>query len=169
MYNYSYFSSLLWPAEKQNNCWDSRKAGEWNQGHRRVQCQHTRKTKTLRWQLSSDLNWILCDWFLYLLFCLFSAVLDAAYFVLTAIAHLSDCVSIFRYFRVDSVDPFDTLLYIFTFHKHIHRIIFLKRAVAWHYQRKLNKNSNKLNTLRAEKKKILENVMDKETYKVGFR
>lgn len=48
-----------------------------------------------------------------------------------------------------------------------HRIIFLKRLVAWFFQRKLNRNADKLKTLRAEKRKTLEQVMDKETYKVA--
>lgn len=48
------------------------------------------------------------------------------------------------------------------------RIIFLKRLVAWYFQRKLNRNANQLKTLRAEKKKIIEKVMDKETYKVAL-
>ncbi|XP_058981074.1 endoplasmic reticulum junction formation protein lunapark-A-like [Musca domestica] len=46
-------------------------------------------------------------------------------------------------------------------------IIFLRHLFSWYYQRKLNKNSKKLTALRAEKKKILEQVMDKETYKVA--
>ncbi|KAM7345814.1 zinc-ribbon metal-binding protein lunapark [Cochliomyia hominivorax] len=47
-------------------------------------------------------------------------------------------------------------------------IIYLLRYLfTWYFQRKLNKNSKKLTALRAEKKKILEQVMDKETYKVA--
>lgn len=49
----------------------------------------------------------------------------------------------------------------------IFRIVFLKRLVAWFFQRKINRNANQLKTLRAEKKKIIEQVMDKETYKVA--
>lgn len=44
----------------------------------------------------------------------------------------------------------------------------MKRLVAWYFQRKLNKNGKKLEILRAEKKKILEVVMDKETYNVAL-
>lgn len=47
-------------------------------------------------------------------------------------------------------------------------IILLKRLFAWYYQQKLNRNSTKLSVLRAEKKKIIEKVMDTETYKVGL-
>ena len=46
------------------------------------------------------------------------------------------------------------------------RILFLKRLVAWFFQTKLNRNSAKLSNLKAEKKKVIEKVMDKETYKV---
>lgn len=48
------------------------------------------------------------------------------------------------------------------------RIILLKRVVAWFFQRKLNRNAQKLKELRAEKKKTIEQVMDKETYKVAL-
>lgn len=48
------------------------------------------------------------------------------------------------------------------------RIILLKRLVAWFFQRKLNRNAQELKKLRAEKKKTLEQVMDKETYKVAL-
>ncbi|XP_035775361.1 endoplasmic reticulum junction formation protein lunapark-B-like [Anopheles albimanus] len=46
-------------------------------------------------------------------------------------------------------------------------IFIVKRVLAWHYERKVRLNSNKLKDLRAEKKKILEKVMEKETYKVA--
>uniref|UniRef100_U5EPS4 Endoplasmic reticulum junction formation protein lunapark n=1 Tax=Corethrella appendiculata TaxID=1370023 RepID=U5EPS4_9DIPT len=42
-----------------------------------------------------------------------------------------------------------------------------RKLLGWYFQRKVNKNSTKLSNLRAEKKKILERVMDKETYKVA--
>ncbi|XP_053963869.1 endoplasmic reticulum junction formation protein lunapark-B [Anastrepha ludens] len=48
-------------------------------------------------------------------------------------------------------------------------IIFLRRLFTWYFERKLNKNSNKLTALHEEKKKILEQVMDKETYKVAVK
>ncbi|XP_055918983.1 endoplasmic reticulum junction formation protein lunapark-B [Eupeodes corollae] len=49
-------------------------------------------------------------------------------------------------------------------------IIFLvRRLLAWFFQRKINKNSTKLVKLRAEKKKILEQVMEKETYNVASK
>ncbi|XP_017066272.1 endoplasmic reticulum junction formation protein lunapark [Drosophila eugracilis] len=46
-------------------------------------------------------------------------------------------------------------------------IIFLRRLFTWYFQRKLNKNGDKLSRLKEEKRKILEQVMDKETYKVA--
>ncbi|XP_067632033.1 endoplasmic reticulum junction formation protein lunapark-A [Eurosta solidaginis] len=48
-------------------------------------------------------------------------------------------------------------------------IILLRRVFTWYFERKLNKNSVKLTALHAEKKKILEQVMDKETYKVAVK
>ncbi|XP_034242393.1 endoplasmic reticulum junction formation protein lunapark-A [Thrips palmi] len=46
-------------------------------------------------------------------------------------------------------------------------VIFLKRIVTFYYSRKITKNEQKLSDLRADKKQILEDVMDKETYKVA--
>ncbi|KAH8316190.1 hypothetical protein KR067_001447, partial [Drosophila pandora] len=46
-------------------------------------------------------------------------------------------------------------------------IIFLRRLFTWYFQRKLNKNGDKLARLKEDKRKILEQVMDKETYKVA--
>ncbi|RZC37065.1 lunapark, partial [Asbolus verrucosus] len=46
-------------------------------------------------------------------------------------------------------------------------LIFIKRILTWYYNRKIRKNQQKLTNLKDEKKKILEDVMDKETYKVA--
>lgn len=43
----------------------------------------------------------------------------------------------------------------------------LRYVFTWYFERKLSKNTKKLIALRGEKKKILEEVMDKETYKVA--
>ena len=43
----------------------------------------------------------------------------------------------------------------------------VKRGLTWWYHRKLRKNEEKLDKLREEKTKILEEVMEKETYKVA--
>lgn len=50
----------------------------------------------------------------------------------------------------------------------IFSIFSIKRLVAWYFQRKVNKNSSQLQELRTEKKQLLEQVMDKETYKVAL-
>ncbi|KAL5282773.1 KIAA1715 family protein [Megaselia abdita] len=47
-------------------------------------------------------------------------------------------------------------------------IFFLRRFLAWFFQRKLNNNTKKLNDLQIKKKEILEKVMDNETYKVAL-
>lgn len=46
-------------------------------------------------------------------------------------------------------------------------VIFLRSAISWYYNWSLNKNRIKLNKMREEKKKILEEVMNTETYKVA--
>ncbi|XP_068143830.1 endoplasmic reticulum junction formation protein lunapark-A isoform X2 [Drosophila tropicalis] len=46
-------------------------------------------------------------------------------------------------------------------------IILLRQMFTWYFQRKLNKNGDKLSQLKEKKSKILEQVMDKETYKVA--
>ncbi|XP_034838635.1 endoplasmic reticulum junction formation protein lunapark-B isoform X4 [Maniola hyperantus] len=46
-------------------------------------------------------------------------------------------------------------------------VIFLRSAISWYYNWSLNKNRAKLRKMREEKKKILEDVMNTETYKVA--
>lgn len=46
-------------------------------------------------------------------------------------------------------------------------ITLIKKGLAWFFERKVIGNTEELKQLRAEKKKILEKVMDKETYKVA--
>ncbi|KAF7283953.1 hypothetical protein GWI33_022778 [Rhynchophorus ferrugineus] len=46
-------------------------------------------------------------------------------------------------------------------------IWLIKKFLTWYYNRKLIKNEKKLVTLKEKKKKILENVMETETYKVA--
>ncbi|KAH8261524.1 hypothetical protein KR044_010578, partial [Drosophila immigrans] len=46
-------------------------------------------------------------------------------------------------------------------------IVFLRQMFTWYFQRKLNKNGDKLKQLKEKKSKLLEQVMDKETYKVA--
>ncbi|ALC42584.1 CG8735 [Drosophila busckii] len=46
-------------------------------------------------------------------------------------------------------------------------IVFLRQMFTWYFQRKLNKLDSKLAQLKAKKSSILEQVMEKETYKVA--
>ncbi|XP_063898098.1 endoplasmic reticulum junction formation protein lunapark-B isoform X1 [Helicoverpa armigera] len=46
-------------------------------------------------------------------------------------------------------------------------VIFLRSGISWYYNWTINKNRLKLSKMRAEKKKILEEVMNTETYKVA--
>lgn len=46
-------------------------------------------------------------------------------------------------------------------------IVLLRQMFTWYFQRKLNKNGDKLAQLKEKKNKILEQVMDKETYKAS--
>jgi len=45
--------------------------------------------------------------------------------------------------------------------------VFLKRLITWYFARQINSNETKLIKLREEKKKLLDEVMDKETYKTA--
>ncbi|XP_052742786.1 endoplasmic reticulum junction formation protein lunapark-B [Bicyclus anynana] len=46
-------------------------------------------------------------------------------------------------------------------------VVFLRSGISWYYNWTLNKNRAKLKKMREEKKKILEDVMNTETYKVA--
>ncbi|KAK4299269.1 hypothetical protein Pmani_028444 [Petrolisthes manimaculis] len=46
-------------------------------------------------------------------------------------------------------------------------VYFLKRLLTWHYRRKISRNEQKLKDLRKRREKILEQVMETETYKVA--
>ncbi|XP_045538478.1 endoplasmic reticulum junction formation protein lunapark-B isoform X2 [Papilio machaon] len=46
-------------------------------------------------------------------------------------------------------------------------VFFIRTTISWYYTWSLNKNKMKLKTMREEKKKILEEVMNTETYKVA--
>ncbi|XP_063370783.1 endoplasmic reticulum junction formation protein lunapark-B isoform X1 [Cydia amplana] len=46
-------------------------------------------------------------------------------------------------------------------------VIFLRTAISWYYNWTISKNRIKLNKMKEEKKKILEEVMNTETYKVA--
>lgn len=46
-------------------------------------------------------------------------------------------------------------------------VVFVKRLVTWYYRRELTLNQEKLHDMKEEKKRLLEDVMEKETYKVA--
>lgn len=46
-------------------------------------------------------------------------------------------------------------------------IVLLRSVIARYYDWKLRRNRSRLQVMRTEKKRILEEVMDKETYKVS--
>lgn len=48
------------------------------------------------------------------------------------------------------------------------RIILLKYCVSWYFNSKIDRNNCLLIQLRNEKRQVLQNVMDKETYKVAL-
>lgn len=45
------------------------------------------------------------------------------------------------------------------------RIVTVKRVLTWYYNRKLSRNQLKMKSLKEEKKKMLDKVMETETYK----
>ncbi len=52
-------------------------------------------------------------------------------------------------------------------HVRLHRVWSAHRLLRWHYTRRMRKNAEKSVELRKKKQKILEDVMDTETYKVA--
>lgn len=83
--------------------------------------------------------------------CLFNTTISFSYFVSIQSA---------IYFKLWIVQKLNFFIFF--------RIFFIKRLVAWYFQRRVNKNSSQLQTLRTQKKQLLEQVMDKETYKVAL-
>ncbi|XP_044744585.1 endoplasmic reticulum junction formation protein lunapark [Coccinella septempunctata] len=71
------------------------------------------------------------------------------------------------YFYLFPEDIYQRILYIVPLIASPLIIIFIKRVLTWWYNRKLKKNQEKLSLLRKKKKEILDNVMEKETYKVA--
>lgn len=130
-----------------------------DQEHRRIFDQHSGTPEAFRRQFPCHLDWLVRDCIRCLLFPILSANMAAAYCVHNAAVDIPNCVSkqqMCLFFAFLSHNSFNIIC----------SILLLKRLVAWYYQRKLNKNNVQLNGLRAEKKKIIEKVMDKETYKV---
>ncbi|KAG7157754.1 endoplasmic reticulum junction formation protein lunapark-A-like isoform X2 [Homarus americanus] len=71
------------------------------------------------------------------------------------------------YFHYFPLTLQDQLLYATPFIVFPFLIYLLKRLLTWYYHRKISKNEEKLKNLREEKEKILEQVMETETYKVA--
>ncbi|XP_037789304.1 endoplasmic reticulum junction formation protein lunapark-A-like [Penaeus monodon] len=88
-----------------------------------------------------------------------SLVLYSAIFYLIAVA-----VFYFYYFPPQLQER---LLYATPFIVFPFLIYLLKRLLSWYYRRKISKNELKLKSLRERKEKILEQVMETETYKVA--
>lgn len=145
-------------AERENHLPGARNIGGENKENRRIFAEHPRATTSIRRKYSSHLYRTLRYRICNLLFPVFSTHMAAACTIFDALAHLSLCVCIYIVFKL--------ILYISSFSLSRSRIILLKRLVTWFYQLKLNKNAIKLKALREDKKKIIEKVMDTETYKV---
>ncbi|KAF7992455.1 hypothetical protein HCN44_001780 [Aphidius gifuensis] len=69
------------------------------------------------------------------------------------------------YFYFFPASLYDQLFYITPLLIFPLLIIITKKMVSWYYKRKISKNHDKLITMEQEKKKILEEVTEKETYK----
>ncbi|EFA06588.1 Protein lunapark-like Protein [Tribolium castaneum] len=78
------------------------------------------------------------------------------------------CVTaLILYFYFFPASAYERIIYIIPLIILPMLLILIKRTLSWYYSRKIRKNQKKLSTLKEEKKKILEEVMDKETYKVA--
>ncbi|CAH1970780.1 unnamed protein product [Acanthoscelides obtectus] len=87
-------------------------------------------------------------------------------FIIFAIAlYLLSALIFYLYY--DKIDQNQKLLYAAPLGIMPFVIFFIKKILTWYYSRKLRKNEKKLIKLRDEKKKILDNVMETETYKVA--
>ncbi|XP_033208211.1 endoplasmic reticulum junction formation protein lunapark-B isoform X2 [Belonocnema kinseyi] len=69
------------------------------------------------------------------------------------------------YFYFFPTSPYDQLIYVTPLLIFPILILFVKRLVSWYYKRKLRRNEEKLSTMQQEKKKILDEVTETETYK----
>lgn len=63
----------------------------------------------------------------------------------------------------------DRIMYVVPLLISLVLIVLLRQLFTWYFQRKLNKNGQKLSQLKEQKNKILEQVIEKETYKVAVR
>ncbi|KAF2895732.1 hypothetical protein ILUMI_10436 [Ignelater luminosus] len=71
------------------------------------------------------------------------------------------------YFYYFPANFYDRLFYIIPLILAPVIILTVKRVLTWYYKLKISRKQNKLVTLRDEKKKLLEKVMETETYKVA--
>lgn len=69
------------------------------------------------------------------------------------------------YFYFFPTSPYDQLIYVTPLLIFPILILFVKRLVSWYYKRKLLRNEEKLSSMQQEKKKILDEVTETETYK----
>ncbi|XP_022913793.1 endoplasmic reticulum junction formation protein lunapark isoform X2 [Onthophagus taurus] len=81
------------------------------------------------------------------------------------IVYLGTALLFYFYFFPATI--YDRILYIVPLLLAPIMIVFLKMGLSFYYNRRITKNQNKLRKLNAEKKKILEKVMETETYKVA--
>ncbi|CAG9857946.1 unnamed protein product [Phyllotreta striolata] len=71
------------------------------------------------------------------------------------------------YFYYQKIDSHQKLVYFVPFVAFPFIIWILKKFLTWYYAKKLQRNEKKLVKLKEEKKKIIDNVMETETYKVA--
>ncbi|XP_011301002.1 protein lunapark-B isoform X1 [Fopius arisanus] len=73
--------------------------------------------------------------------------------------------AILFYFYFFPAALYDQLFYIIPLLIFPLLIVFTKKLVTWYYKRKISRNQEKLSTMQEQKKKILEDVTETETYK----
>ncbi|KAK8729975.1 hypothetical protein OTU49_008416 [Cherax quadricarinatus] len=81
------------------------------------------------------------------------------------VLYLMAAVIFYFYYFPDTLQ--EKLLYATPFIFFIFLIYTLKRLLTWYYRRKISKNEEKLKILHERREKILEQVMETETYKVA--
>ncbi|XP_051169668.1 endoplasmic reticulum junction formation protein lunapark-A [Leptopilina boulardi] len=69
------------------------------------------------------------------------------------------------YFYFFPTSPYDQLIYVTPLLIFPILIIFVKKLVSWYYKRKLRRNEEKLSSMQQDKKKILDEVTETETYR----
>lgn len=79
------------------------------------------------------------------------------------------CISIYSGSALRNPFTLHTLLVLSSIYYILHcfRVVLLKKFITWYYKREIVHGKDKLADLKAKKKKILDDVMNKETYKVA--